>query len=71
MDVGDVAHIVAPDNRPFIAPKGSEEGLRDAMERLLRNDTLRMTLGAANENRVKSEYDQDRMTRAYAEMFTA
>ncbi len=68
-DVGDVRHLVCPENRPLIAPRGSDEGLRDAIERLLADETLRAELGRANARHAREHYAQDRMFDVYAELF--
>ncbi len=69
VDVGDVRHIICPENRPLIAPRGSDEGLRDAIARLLSDDALRAELGRANVRHVQEHYAQDQMFRTYAELF--
>jgi glycosyltransferase involved in cell wall biosynthesis len=69
VDVGDVRHIVCPENRELIAPAGDDDGLRDAIARLLDDDDLRSRLGHANARHVRAHYDQDTMFRTYAELF--
>ena len=69
VDVGDVRHIVCPENRALIAPAGDDDGLRDAIEKLLDDEGLRSELGPANAAHVREHYAQDRMFRVYAELF--
>jgi len=69
VDVGDVRHIVCPDNRALIAPAGDTDGLRDSIQKLLTDGPLRENLGRANATHVREHYAQDRMFRVYAEMF--
>jgi glycosyltransferase involved in cell wall biosynthesis len=69
MDVGDVAHIVARENRPFIAAAGSDEAFRSCLNRLASDAALRAQAGTANLARVRAEFDQDRMFEAYRTLF--
>ncbi len=69
VDVGDVKHIVCPDNRPLIAPAGNDDGLRRAIEALLGDPALRSDLGRANAAHVRQHYAQGRMFGVYAELF--
>jgi glycosyltransferase involved in cell wall biosynthesis len=71
VDVGDVRHIVCPDNRPLIAPAGDDAGLGAAIAKLLDDGRLRSDLGRANAAHVREHYDQDRMFEVYAELFAA
>jgi len=49
MDVGDVANMVAPENRPFVVC--DEQGLAHALGQLAADTELRARLGAANQAR--------------------
>ena len=55
-DVGDVAAIVAGDNRPFVVPRDKPAALADAMTRLCADAPLRRRLGAANRVKVEKDY---------------
>ncbi len=69
VDVGDVKHIVCPENRPLIAPAGDDDGLARAIEALLGDPALRAELGRANAAHVRAHYAEDRMFAVYAELF--
>ena len=67
MDVGDVANMVAPDNRPFVVP--DEAGLADALGVLAADADLRARLGAANRQRAQRDYAERDMVDAYAALY--
>ncbi len=65
-DVGDVKHMVADINKPFIVPKNDEKALVSSISRLARESELTKAIGQANLRHVKTHYDQETMFRAYA-----
>ena len=67
-DVGDIAAILPPEQRPLVVPLDDAE-LGAAIGRLLANATLRRTMGEANRARVTAEYDQRSMLDGWAEVF--
>ncbi|MCJ2178522.1 glycosyltransferase [Novosphingobium album (ex Hu et al. 2023)] len=67
--VGDVAAMVAGENRPFITPAGDEAALADSLARLAADGALRTAVGAANRARSLADYDEDTMIRAYRETY--
>jgi glycosyltransferase involved in cell wall biosynthesis len=67
MDVGDVATMVAPENRPFVVP--DEAGLADALGALAADADLRARLGAANRARARRDYAERDMVNAYARLY--
>jgi glycosyltransferase involved in cell wall biosynthesis len=67
MDVGDVANMVALENRPFVV--GSEAALADALGALAADDRLRARLGAANRARAQRDYAERDMVDAYAALY--
>jgi glycosyltransferase involved in cell wall biosynthesis len=67
MDVGDVANMVAPENRPFVV--GSEGTLADALSVLAGDADLRARLGAANRQRAARDYAEADMVNAYAQLY--
>jgi glycosyltransferase involved in cell wall biosynthesis len=69
-DVGDVAAMLAEQNRPFVTPL-EPAALAEAMASLLDRPGLRRAIGAANRARVAREYDEAAMLRAYAALFGA
>ncbi|MET0372352.1 MAG: glycosyltransferase family 4 protein [Sphingobium sp.] len=66
-DVGDVADMVAIENRPFIA--ADEQGLSDALGRLAADADLRGRLGEANARRAARDFDEALMVDAYARLY--
>jgi glycosyltransferase involved in cell wall biosynthesis len=67
MDVGDVANMVAPENRPFVVP--DEAGLAQALGALASDADLRQRLGAANRLRATRDYAEEDMVNAYARLY--
>jgi glycosyltransferase involved in cell wall biosynthesis len=67
-DVGDVAAMLADENRPFVtAPDPA--ALAAALAALLDAPDLRRTVGAANRARAVRDFDEAAMVRAYAALF--
>jgi len=64
-DVGDIAAMVAPENRPFIVPAGREDLFADALIELAGNEALRARIGAANRERARAQFDEAAMLGAY------
>lgn len=69
MAVGDIAYIVSDENKPYIAPAADDAAFTDALERMSGEAQLRTELGAANFNRVREKFDQDRMFETYRRIF--
>ena len=67
-DVGDIARMVAPENRPFIVAQ-SDEAISDALLRLLVDGALRRAVGAANADYAQQHFGQNRMFQAFARLF--
>jgi glycosyltransferase involved in cell wall biosynthesis len=67
-DVGDIRHMVAPENHTFIVGKNTAE-LADAILRLLADEKRSKTIGAANAQRAADLFDQSRMFAAYRDLF--
>ncbi|PXW78965.1 glycosyltransferase involved in cell wall biosynthesis [Blastomonas natatoria] len=67
--VGDVAHMVAPDNAILLGEPGSEAGLIDNLKRLADDPALRTALGNANRARAEAEFDERRMLERYAALY--
>jgi glycosyltransferase involved in cell wall biosynthesis len=67
-DVGDVAAMLAVENRPFVvAPDAA--ALAGAMAALLADPARRAAIGAANRARAVRDFDQETMFQAYAATF--
>ncbi len=69
-DVGDVAGIVAPENRRFVVPRDAA-ALAAALRALVMDAGLRRTLGAVNRAKVAEEFDQARMFATWGELMGA
>lgn len=66
-DVGDVAAMVAPDNRHFIA--ADEGGFRAALAELAADPGLRARIGAANRRVAAERFDESAMVAAYENLY--
>lgn len=67
MDVGDVANMVAPENRMFVVQ--DEAMLADALGTLAQDDDVRARLGAANRVRAARDFTESAMVEAYARLY--
>lgn len=67
--VGDIAHMVSPENRPFLTPPGDAAALGTALARLVANRDLRHRLGSANRARVEACYSEKAMIEAYRALY--
>lgn len=67
--VGDVAHMVAPDNAILLGEPGSEAGLIDNLRRLAEDPALRTALGNANRAKAEAEFDERLMLERYAALY--
>lgn len=68
-EVGDVARMVAEENRPFIVPAGTDGALSDALCILAEAPVLRRNIGAANRKRARADYDEKGMIEAYRALY--
>ena len=67
-DAGDIAFMLADENRPFVVEK-SADALAQAITRLLEDEVLRRRLGLANRTRAVATFDENRMFEAYQRLF--
>lgn len=67
--VGDIADMVAGDNRPFIVPTGDGAALGRALQALAADPALRHRLGAANRRKAAADYNERVMIGAYARLY--
>jgi len=67
--VGDVPMMVSEPNRPFIADAPNEVRLRDVIQALIAHPELRAQAGAANQARVRAEFDQAQMVARYKALY--
>lgn len=70
-EVGDVATMVAPDNRRFLTPPDDEAALARALATLAEDEEERAALGFANRAKAEAEYDEAAMVSAYARLYAA
>ncbi|MEJ7927238.1 glycosyltransferase [Sphingobium sp. AN641] len=66
-DVGDVANMVAPENRSLVV--GAEDALASALGLLADDADLRQRLGTANRERARRDFAEDVMVDAYARLY--
>jgi glycosyltransferase involved in cell wall biosynthesis len=67
--VGDVAAIVAEENRAFITPRQDTPALAAALAQLAADDASRSRIGAANQARARSEFDIAAMLAQYEAVY--
>jgi L-malate glycosyltransferase len=70
VDVGDVKHMVAPENRWAIVPREDEQAFIDALAKLLTDEAARCALGIANRSRATLVFPEDAMIAAYRELYS-
>lgn len=68
-DVGDVAAMVAAENRPFIVPASDEKAFAAALGKLGEDEQLRKAVGAANREKARRAFVEADMIRAYARLY--
>ena len=69
-DVGDVAGMVADENRPFVTPLGDDAAFAEALATLAHDRALAVRVGAANRAKAEARFGLDRMTAAYGALMT-
>jgi glycosyltransferase involved in cell wall biosynthesis len=69
--VGDIATMVAEENRPFIVPRDDKRQLVRALDQLSANTALRHRLGHANRRRVEENFPIGRMADAFQRAVTS
>ncbi len=68
-NVGGVAEVVEQGSTGLLAPAGGDEGLAEAILRLIRDPSLRREMGQAGRRRAEALFSEDRMHRAYAAVY--
>jgi L-malate glycosyltransferase len=68
-DVGDIAGMVAEDNRPLIVEPEDEAAFAAALDTLADRDDLRREIGLANREKAETLYDERAMIAAYAALY--
>ncbi|MFA9201419.1 MAG: glycosyltransferase, partial [Cypionkella sp.] len=69
--VGDIAAMVAEDNRPFVVPPGDEPALQRAIETLATSPEARAALRKANRAKARAEFDECGMIAAYRRLYAS
>jgi glycosyltransferase involved in cell wall biosynthesis len=67
-DVGDIADMVAPAGRQYVAGQ-SCQSLLQSLNTLVQNRQIRVELGTANRNLTIDEYNIEKMLASYRELF--
>ncbi len=67
--VGDVGNMVAEANRPFIVASEPDGLLAEAIEHLAAYPALRASIGAANQIRARTEFDEGQMIASYRQIY--
>jgi glycosyltransferase involved in cell wall biosynthesis len=67
--VGDVAYMVAADNRPLIVEAEDEAAFAAALDSLAERPDLRRAIGRANKEKAAAEYDEAGMVSHYARLY--
>jgi glycosyltransferase involved in cell wall biosynthesis len=67
--VGDVASMVADDNRPLIVEAQDEAAFAAALDSLAERPDLRRAIGRANREKAAAEYDESVMVARYARLY--
>lgn len=67
--VGDVAQMVADDNRPLIVEAEDEAAFAAALDSLAERPDLRRAIGRANREKAAAEYEEARMVSNYARLY--
>lgn len=70
-DVGDIAHMLCAENRPFVRAREDEPALAAALRGLGADAALRQRLGAGNRARCLAEYTEQTMCRAFRDLFAS
>jgi L-malate glycosyltransferase len=70
-DVGDIATIVAEQNRPFVVPRDDPDAFAAALARLTTDDELCRRIGLANREKVERDYAIPPMVDAFRRIFDA
>jgi glycosyltransferase involved in cell wall biosynthesis len=68
-NVGDVAAMVAAENKPFIIPAQDEPGFAAALAGLAQDQDKRLALGAANKAVAARDYAESSMIEAYRRLY--
>lgn len=68
-DVGDIAMMAAPENRPFILPPGDEAALAQGLAQLAGDRALREAIGRANRALALRDLNENGMIERYGSLY--
>jgi glycosyltransferase involved in cell wall biosynthesis len=68
-DVGDVAAMVAPENRSLVVPANDEAAFAAALSQLADDARLRAAIGSANRIKAERSFAETTMINAYARLY--
>ncbi len=69
--VGDILEMVAPANGPYISTAGDEASLAGSLRELAASAQLRASLGAANREKARAQFDEKSMIEAYRRLYSS
>ena len=70
-EVGDIADIVAEENRAYLADTSSEEAIASELVALSDDAKLRDTVGKANRAKARAQFDADKMIATYRRLYSS
>lgn len=68
-DVGDIADMIASENRPFVTAVGDEAALTQALRMLADDRAMRAAIGAVNREKARKAYDEAYMIERYRRLY--
>lgn len=69
-NVGGIPEIVKNDETGFLVEPQNADSLKKALEKLIKNENLRKSMGEKGKKRVTQEFDAKKMAKAYGEIYT-
>ncbi|MCV0384335.1 MAG: glycosyltransferase family 4 protein [Erythrobacter sp.] len=69
--VGDIADMVAEENRPYLAARPDDEDLSGALAQVAGDAALREALGAANREKARKSFDEKGMIATYRRLYSS
>ncbi|MBB5518894.1 glycosyltransferase [Amphiplicatus metriothermophilus] len=68
-DAGDIREMVSEENRPYILPLHDGEAYKAALMTLIRDETLRRNIGAANARRARARFPVEAMVDGFRKIY--
>ncbi|RDC60402.1 N-acetyl-alpha-D-glucosaminyl L-malate synthase [Alteripontixanthobacter maritimus] len=69
--MGDIPHMVAPENASAIVQPGSDAELSRALRMLADDEALRNSIGVANRNKAQAKYTRKQMVDTYRRLYSS